>query len=307
MSFARAEDDVLDLPIASSIRVNYTINKDEILYFVKLGKADEQVFPTSRKGMSDEEAKALADVDVEALQAAFVEQLKERDVAIDKLEGTRKYKVMKFIVDAVVTSTVEAWKDYKKNTMQSNGYREFGLSFVFRGELQMGAGKLNVMKAISRGFDIGIDFKSKEFVFRRVVRQEHMGDGLALTTDVKAEARIYRADLADKEHLSAEGEMHGKTWYPPAGPAVTLSGENFDGYNSVGAAIAFNPFDYIVPLWWANTVNEFDAKYKVKRVPLSPVHYAKLLAVSVKDIFRRKIEASPGPSAELCRDVFSRI
>lgn len=212
----------------------------------------------------------------------------------------RAASLIAFLNENILRSTYKAGKDFVHDTKGTKGYKEFGISLVFRGELQIGAGKTNIMRTIARGVDIGYDIKSKELVIRTVKRKEKMDGGTAMALGPKMELRAYRANLDVQEHASNEGHVHGRTWYPPAPPLLTFASESFPGYHSVGTALAFNVFDVVVPTFLFNTVNEFDADYQVKRVSLSPTVYLRkaLAALRLTPVAR--------PSANQCQAIFSR-
>ena len=247
-------------------------------------------------------------------------------VSIKKVEGeseqaSKKRKTLReraaaivgFLNENILRSTYRAGKDFVHDSKQTKGFREFGISLVFRGELQIGAGKTNFMKTVARGLDIGYDIKSRELVIRTIKRKEKMDGGTALALGPKMELRAYRANLDVQEHLSGEGHVHGKTWYPPAPPLVTFASESYPGYHSFGTALAFNVFDVVIPTFLFNTVNEFDADYHVRRISLSPFSYVRLTVGAVRNWFSNHLEKSlgrnasgAGPSANQCRAIFSR-
>lgn len=200
--------------------------------------------------------------------------------------------VIAFLNENILQSTYRAGKSFVSDSKATKGFREFGLSVVIRGEFQVGAGKVNVMRTLARGLDIGYDIKSKELVIRTVKRHEKMDGGTAMALGPKMELRAYRANLDVQEHLSGEGHVHGKTWYPPAPPLVTFASESYPGYHSIGTAFALNVFDVVVPTYLFNTVNEFDADYRVRRISLSPVKYVRLTVAAVRTFIASQIEES---------------
>ncbi len=246
-------------------------------------------------------------------------------IQIKRAEGetaliTKKRKTLRegaaaavgFLNENILASTYRAGKGFVSDSKGTKGFREFGISLVFRGELQIGAGKTNIMKTIARGLDIGYDIKSKELVIRTTKRHEKMDGGTAMALGPKMELRAYRANLDVQEHLSGEGHVHGKTWYPPAPPLLTFASESFPGYHSVGTALAFNVFDVVVPTYLFNTVNEFDADYQVRRISLRPSSLARLTVAAVRNFFTTRVEnfarvaVGARPSANQCRAIFSR-
>lgn len=257
-------------------------------------------------------SQALGDLQVvDALQdireglTAADQPIPERQSNTRKTLRQRAAAFIAFLNEAVIQSTRRAGQDFVSESRRSQGFREFGLSFVLRGELQIGVGKSNVMRTISRGLDIGYDFKSRELVLRTVRRHEHMDGGTAMALGPKIELRAYRANLEAQEHLNSIGHVHGKTWYPPAPPLLTFATESFPGYHSVGTAFALNVFDAVVPTYLFNTVNEFDADYRVRRISLSPTTYLKASVRKVGRWMRSLVaNTSVRSSAGQCRAIF---
>lgn len=276
---------------------------------------DDKVIKIKKSEVSSEFKSDILESFREGISAKPV--LGESALAVKKRKTLRERSaaIIGFLNENILKSTYRAGKSFVHDSKGTKGFREFGLSMVFRGELQIGAGKTNIMKTVARGIDIGYDIKSKELVIRMVKRHEKMDGGTAMALGPKMELRAYRANLDVQEHLSGEGHVHGKTWYPPAPPLVTFATESFPGYHSVGTALAFNVFDVVVPTYLFNTVNEFDADYRVKRISLSPSRYMRLTVAAVKSGLGSAAKLSDrwmnktlgaGPSANQCRAIFSR-
>jgi hypothetical protein len=198
----------------------------------------------------------------------------------------RAAAIINFVWEAVVRSTLRTGKEFYKDGRATKGYKEFGFSFVLRGEFQVGMGHVSMMKNVARGIDVGYDFATKELVLRKVVRTESMSDGVALSTGPKIEMRGYRASLEALDRIDSAHHMHGKSWYPPAIPGVSFAAETFPGYASAGLLLSGNVFELFMPflpLYAANTVNEFDADYSIRRISMRPSSAIQFTVRKVKE------------------------
>ncbi len=191
----------------------------------------------------------------------------------------RATAIVAFVWEAVVRSTIVSGKEFYNDGKTTKGAREFGFSTVIRGEFQVGMGNINMMKTVARGLNVGYDFATKELVIRRVVRTESMSGGVALSTGPKIEIQGYRASLDAQERMEKGHHIHGQSWYPPAIPGLSFAAEKFPGFSSVGLLLSGNVFEWFMPflpLYAANTVNQFDAEYSLRRISLRPssaVHF----------------------------------
>jgi hypothetical protein len=209
----------------------------------------------------------------------------------EEIAGYRRLReraaaVIAFVWEAVVGSTIRTGKEFYEDGRHTKGYKEFGFTVVIRGEFQVGMGNINMMKNVARGVDVGFDFATKELVLRKVVRTESMDGGVALSTGPKIELRGYRASLEAQDKIENGHHIHGKSWYPPAIPGVSFAAEKFTGYASAGLLLSGNVFEWFMPflpLYAANTVNEFDADYTLKRISVRPSYAVKFTVGKVKD------------------------
>ena len=156
-----------------------------------------------------------------------------------------------FINRAVVLSTRDAYKEYRAmRTLQKGKTAEWGIQVVFKPEVQVGVGSVNITRNLPLVISIGYNKTLGRVVFRKGYRKEGMGEGSAMSVGAKVEVRFYR------RHEGAV-RIEGSSWYPPFIPMVSLVADSSPGFSSEGIAFGLNIADVIPGSYLMNTVNRF--------------------------------------------------
>ncbi|MBL7688568.1 MAG: hypothetical protein JNJ49_11075 [Bdellovibrionaceae bacterium] len=156
-----------------------------------------------------------------------------------------------FLNRAIVLSTRDAYKEYRAmRTLQKGKTAEWGIQVVFKPEVQVGVGSVNITRNLPLVISIGYNKTLGRVVFRKGYRKEGMGEGSAMSVGAKVEVRFYR------RHEGAV-RIEGSSWYPPFIPIMSLVADSSPGYSSEGIAFGFNIADVIPGTYLMNTVNRF--------------------------------------------------
>lgn len=156
-----------------------------------------------------------------------------------------------FLNKAVILSTRDAYKEYRAmRQIQKGKTAEWGIQIVFKPEVQVGMGSINITRNLPLVISIGYNRTLGRVVFRKGYRKEGMGEGLAMSIGAKVEFRFYR------RHEGAV-RIEGSSWYPPSIPMLSLVADSSPGYSSLGIAFGINIADLIPGTYLVNTVNRF--------------------------------------------------
>lgn len=178
----------------------------------------------------------------------------------------RLSKILHFVLDSVVFSTLKAFNRNKANRHGIHRtWDEIGFQFGLKAEALGGLGKLNFSASGTLNFYIGFNKRTMRFVFRRGVRRDKLSDGVGASFSGKAEPKVYRIDseLAySSDPRKGFASIKGETWYPPGAPFGSLSLDFGRGFQSDGIAVGPNLAD-IGGGFLMNTVTSFEEVQRV--------------------------------------------
>ncbi len=178
----------------------------------------------------------------------------------------RLSRMLHFVLDSVVFSTVKAFKRNKIDRAElSPKWDEIGFQFGLKTEALGGLGSLNLSASGGIYWYFGFNKRTYRFVYRRGIRQDKLSDGVGASLSVKAEPSVYRMDSETTykaDPREGYAAIKGETWYPPGLPAGSLSMDTGRGFQSDGIAIGPNAVD-IGGAFILNTVTSFEEVQRV--------------------------------------------
>lgn len=178
----------------------------------------------------------------------------------------RLSRVLHFVLDSVVFSTIKAFRKNKSDRLElRKTWDEIGFQIGLKTEALGGLGKLNLSASGAIYWYFGFNKRTRQFVFRRGIRQDKLSDGVGASLSAKVEASVYRMDsdfTYKAEPRAGYAAIKGETWYPPGLPAGSLSMDTGRGFQSDGIAIGPNAVD-IGGAFLLNTVTNYKEVQRV--------------------------------------------